>query len=141
MYSIFWNSIQNKLTLHLRDNFNYTIMKYLAALLLLSTPFIAYATTDEVDLDEEPKEPAIPPIKRSFVPVPQLFITDNIVFRVEGVANFTPTTLVICDSYGSLIYNATGYQDYNIGSPLQTGDTYSISLYIEDHHYTGIYQP
>ena len=105
-------------------------MRKFIIFLFVSGPLLAYSNEDEIPLEEEYENPQTPPIKRSFVPVPKLFITDNIVFRIEGVANFTPTTLVICDSYGSLIYNATGYQDYNICSPLQTGETYSISLYI-----------
>lgn len=114
-------------------------MRRLLTFLIFSVPLISYADTDEIPLDEE-QEGA--PYRRSITPVsPKLFITDCIEIKVEGIDYSVPATLKVWDSLGILVYNQTAPGIHHLSTPLMVGEIYSISLYVENHHYNATYQP
>ncbi|MDE5887035.1 MAG: hypothetical protein K2H46_05525 [Muribaculaceae bacterium] len=116
-------------------------MKFLPLVMLLICPFMVFAETEEIDLDEEKERPANPPLKRSFAPQPKLFLIDRAEIQIDYPFSASEGSISIRDTQNSVVFQAD-YLSSSYSIPtLDNIQTYSITLYIDNHCYSGIILP
>ena len=107
--------------------------------LLLCSPLITFADTDEVDVDEEPIK--YPPSRRSLAPKPKVFVVDRNEIHIETIFEYAVSHIVIKDGAASVIYDSSGYDCYYLPFSFTEGETYNITLYLDDRCFSGSYLP
>ena len=115
-------------------------MRLFFLLCMFCSSLFVLAQTDEVDLEEEPE--VFDPYKRSLVPLPRVTITDRVCVIIEPSTPYSSIHIVVEETSSSaIILDECGSIQCYFLEPLQIGKIYSISLYIEDHHYIATYKP
>ncbi|MDE6007921.1 MAG: hypothetical protein K2G90_01800 [Muribaculaceae bacterium] len=114
-------------------------MKDFLLILLLAVPLWGFAETEEIDLEEEPI--IIPPHERSFAPQPKLFLIDRAEIQIDYPFSASEGSISIRDTQNSVVFQAD-YLSSSYSIPtLDNIQTYSITLYIDNHCYSGIILP
>lgn len=111
-------------------------MKQLLIPLFLALPLGCFSQIDEVEMEEEP---TLEPPERSFIPRPKLYIKDMTEIHVEYMDKHDGFRIIIKGSNQDVIYNNIGSNIQFLSEPLEENSTYFISLYINNHVYSGTY--
>lgn len=114
-------------------------MKIFPFLMLLAFPLSMIAETEEVELDEE--KPTNPPLKRSFTPQPKLFLIDRAEIQIEMVNPAAHGSISIRDGQNTVVFQADYFCTTYTIPVLENTQTYTVSLYIGDCHYSGTIFP
>ena len=109
-------------------------------LLLLTAPLSVFADTEEIDLDED-LPILFPPDKRSFTPQPKLFLIDTAEIQIEMVNPAAHGSISIRDGQNTVVFQADYFCTTYTIPVLENTQTYTVSLYIGDRHYSGTIFP